>query len=291
MSNTPAVMYTALLAGAVEATGDRTTGWLRQFYNPSRFVQNATQTGSVQVPKPSAFTVGQVSLGTPVTMAYNNTYATLTFRDRNVPIAVTPSLRRQFDFANPENIREVAKMSADALMKDAAAQVIADLVAATPGKTTALATGKIDFVSPTAAEIAAVFRSISYVEAHSGGGQVFLVFEPTAWGNFSAGVANLSAGAITLAPTHYGPGVQMFNGYPCYVTASTATAWGGASNACCYILHTNSYAFTTTGVYPHYEGGFWQGELDGGYYHIDNMTSLRGVLHSGLIAEITNGTS
>jgi len=294
MSNTPAVQYTNLLAGAVEATGGRTTGWLKRFYDPGQFISNATGVGSVQIPKPSAFTVQTPTDGTLQTNQYANTYTTCTFRDRTVPINVPPSTKNQWDFATPGNLEQVAKMSADALLKDAAGQVIADLVALAPGKTTALATGKIDFVAATSTEIGVLMATISYIEAHAGGCDVFQVFEPVAWGNFATAVAALSPGAIFMQRTNLGTGTDLFyNGYPVYITGATATAWGGANNACCYVLHQNSYAFASTGAYPHDPDRFWMPLGTGWYSHLDNITTLRSAsgMHLGLIGEVTNPAS
>lgn len=290
MSNTAPTMYTDLVTGAVEATGDRTTGWLKRCFDPRPFVKNAMSAGggtTVQVPIPSAFTVGTVSLGTPVSTAYNNTFASLTYRDRNVPIAVTPSQRNQWDFSKPENVEAVAYMSADALMKDAAATTVANLIALTPGKTSALATGKIDFAAAGATEVGVLASVVSYIEAHAGGKPVWLVFEPVAWGGFQTAIAGLG-GAITYRENNFGHGIPMWNGYECYTTGATSTSWGGASNACCFVMTTNAYAFATTNVYPHFDGGFWSPQFDGGFYHIDNITTLQGKLTQGLIGEITN---
>lgn len=293
MSNTAPTMYTELVLNAVEATGDRTTGWLKNCYDPRPFVKNAMSAGggtTVQVPIPSAWTVGTVSLGTPLSTGYNNTFASLTYRDRNTTIAVTPSQRNQWDFSIPGNIEKVAAMSADALMKDAAATTVANLVALTPGKSSALATGKIDFAAAGATEVGVVASVVSYIEAHSGGGKVWLVFEPVAWGGFQTAIASLG-GAITYQTNQFGHGIPMWNGYECYTTGCTSTNWGGASNACTYIMTANAYAFAATGVYPHFTGGFWSPQFDGGVYHVDNMTSLAGKLTQSLIGEITNPSS
>lgn len=289
MSYTPLTQYTAYINNTLVASG-RNAEWLNRLNDASQWVSDAAQAGTVSVPVVTAFTAQSITDGTLQTNQFNNTIASLTGYDRTVPISLKPSQLRALEWSRPENMATIAEQAADGIRKVVVSQIIADLVAATPGFQQTLATGKIDFAAATATQIAQLDFLIQSICANSNANEdeLLILTTPTAAANIFA-ARNSLVGYTGLGMS--AAGYRNYAGIPLYTVAATTTNWGGAGKACLYVLHKSVYTIAKMLGYPHDPDRFWIPEGDGFYKHLVNGTWFGGVSLAGLLGEIMNPTA
>lgn len=291
MSYTPLTRYTRYLNNLLVASG-RNAEWLNRLNDASSFVSDAAQAGTVVVPVVTAFAAQTITDGTLQTNQFNNTTASLTGYDRTIPISLKPSQLRSMEWSNAENMAVIAEQAADGLRKVLAAQVIADLVAATPGFTKTLTTAKIDFAGAGATEFAMLDYCIANVLANSNGepSELTILTTPTGMANMFAG-RNALVGFTGLGLERNAAGYLSYAGIPIYPVAATTTNWGGAGKSAAFVVHKNVYTLAKLMGYPHDPDRFWVPEGDGFYKHLVNGTWFGGVSLAGLLARVINPTA
>lgn len=289
MSHTPLTQYAAYLLGVVKSSG-RNAAWLNRLEDPGQWINDAAMAGTVVVPKVTAFTAQSLTDGTLQTNQLNNTTASLTFYDRTVPISMKPSVARALDFTSGANLAAIADKAGDALRQVVTSQIIADLVAATPGDSATLTAGKAEFAGAGQTELAYLDRAIAYVVGASTAdpGDLTILVSRKALGNLFA-ARNALVGFTQLGMD--ANGMLNYGGIPIFPVTSTTTNWSGASNACAYVLHRSAYYLSLRDAYPHDPERFWIPEGDGMYKHLINATWCGGVVEANLFAEIVSNTS
>lgn len=286
MSWTPQTSYAEYIQNLMYTTG-RNAAWLKTLADQSGV---DAQAGVVSVPIPTAFTPVVPAANALLASALNNTYVAMTPYDYIVPMILLPSVIKSTDWT-PQNMGRIEKQAIDALQSLISAQIIADLVAATPGYTVALTTAKIDFVAATQTEIGILDRGLAYILANTGANisDLFILMCQAALGNFMAARNALIGSSFVLRDDN----ILTYNGIPIYPVAATSTNWGGASKACAYIVAPGGYSLAMTDAYPATGTDvFWQfNSATGMYYHEIAMTWQGKVTLAGAIAEIANPAS
>lgn len=289
MSYTPLTKYTRYLNNLLVASG-RNAMWLDRLNDASSFVSDAAQAGTVVVPVVTAFTAQTITDGTLQTNQFNNTTASLTGYDRTVPISLKPSQLRAVEWSNPENITIIAEQAADGLRKVLAAQVIADLVAASPGFSKTLSTGNVDFASATQTDIAMLDFLVASVIANSNAdpSELTILTTPTGMANLFA-ARNALVGFTGLGLSN--EGYLNYAGIPIFPVAATTTNWGTSGKAAAFVVHKSAYTLAKLMAYPHDPDRFWVPEGDGTYKHLINGTWFGGVSLAGVLGKIVNPTA
>lgn len=286
MSLTPLTEYTDYIDVALTCNG-RNAQWLNLLTENTMSVKGGA--GTVVAPIGSAFTAQTPSDGTLQQNGMNNTLTALTAYDKICTISLKPSQAEALDFDGP-NLEKHGNRMAAAIQAAIATQIIADNVAATPGYSQALATGKIDFAGAGLAEFQILDGAIGYVLANTDGdpSNLFILAATTAYGNlFSArnfGGAGFNGLGLTPA------GFLSYAGIEMYPVAATSTNWGAASKACIYVMHKDAYGLVWKGARLH-GGAIWQEVADGTFKHQVTGCWHGAVTVAGVMGEVTNPAS
>ncbi len=298
MSKTLRSSYTKIVKGRMSAN----KGFLKALNG------NFTMPGSVPVETMSTviaemwdtFTTGALSAGTLTSDTSNNLLVTLTVTNRYTSIKKSATEKNAMEY-DPDAMLEANEQGADALLKVVQGNVIAAAIAATPGLSVALgagATGWVDGIIPASATypdvinciVAPVGRLFERVRSRNGGtneGMVAVADETflarlKALANF-----NYAPGQLRIDPNGdaYWDGVRIWG-------LSGETNFGGASNACMYVIGGHGFALNWNDPLVYWETASGWGQPGDGYWEYQlQLPHAYGLVNSQFLGELTSPAS
>jgi hypothetical protein len=298
MSKTIQTTYSKHALGVLKAN----KGWLSKLNNnfnmPASIPLGEVGTATVQMW--DTVTTGTPTKGTLTSDGAANLQVSLTLANTYAAIQKGAEEAKAMMYSADDMLAWNAQ-AADALYKVSQGEIIADLIAATPGLSKALgagATGWVDGVIPSAATIpdiincivAPVAQVVERVRSRNGGsndGIVIVADEVFAARLGSICSSNYAPGYLTMN----GQGGLFWQGIAIDVV-SGETNFGGASHACLYVLAGRGYAFdfkppvvfweTATG-WGQRPDGFWEYQLQ--------FPRAYGLANAQFLGEITSPAS
>ena len=206
--------------------------------------------------------------------------------------AFTMSLRpkeAKSKYSNGPWLVKMLRKHADGILKAAQNSLIADLLAGTPGQTSTLPTGQIDFYAESEAEslinLGHIARAVSYIMANFEvlPGEMAIAMPPAAFGNFTA----LKATSVSAPQLIEATGMYRFMGVDIYPIAGAAS-FGSANNPCAYVTHKDSLLYVQDEPFLH--GGAPLAASDGTVKWITIGPYAHAIV-SNFFAEVLNGAS
>lgn len=230
--------------------------------------------------------------GTMLTNQATNAYVALTYADKAMPVSLLPS---EYDtmLSDPDSRDAYETMGADALYQAAMNDLVAAVIAATPGKQFTLTAGQIDFnTDGSTAEILDNLQRIGkcrgYLLANRTDTRpedLIILTTGDGFGNLDA-IAGSGLAGTGLAPNAQGQ--MSYRGTPIFAVTGPS-GWGGASNHAMIIAHWTALCCKIDQVKV--GGGGWQYHSDGFYKFIPHGYYATGVPVQALFAEILNPSS
>ena len=207
-------------------------------------VPDGPHVGNITVTVLSAAIPASISEGTQVTNLAVTVATALTFVDTQLTMSLMPSQSKSF-FTKPENLMVLADNHADGFTYAAGGAMIADMWAATPGKSVTLPDGQGNMSTDgTVAEghenISKLMELIAYIQTQSQPGTSVTDYGIIAYADTLANLVTLrsdSYKAIFDSATN----MWTFLGIPIYVT-QYATNFGVASRSAAFVYHREAGA-------------------------------------------------
>lgn len=244
------------------------------------------QTGALTVNLLTDTTATDITDGTMLTNDTNSTQVNLTLVDKAATLALTPQ-NWKASYTKPANLKKIAVNHANAIDVLAQAQVISDLVAATPAITETLTVGQVDFISETDAEARENLSKLSRVLTQCW--SFYNTTDPMSFTILTTPIAlgNLIAIKLIDVPVPQFDGNTnkwTYLGVPIFAIAGTS--FGTAGNDALYIINANNYAFKMNSVGLH--GGGLINASDGTRKWVTIGTYAHGVITQTSIGVIVN---
>lgn len=256
MATVPFAVATEEFMPLVNALIKSKGGFIERLNNTA-LVPDGARSGAVTARITTAVTPQAITDGTlPQNFAARSEVALTAFAQQH-PIKLQPYQINQF-LNSPDAIEKELRAAASGFYVSWEGEVIADLVAGTPGNTQTLTAGQIDFATDgTDAEAYDNLRkfdqALAYIEANTNGStsDLWIVMPTVAYGNFITmlgssryGAKNLEFGRESMQEDER---QYFYKGIPIYKTTVT-TNFGGAAKECAYIGHRDAEAALLVGV-------------------------------------------
>lgn len=241
----------------------KSDGGMLTMLNDTAIVPDGARSGAVTARITTAITLADVTDGTMAANGAARTEVALTAFVKQHPISLFDYELAQFDGdAEEKEMRQFISAARVA----AETEVLADLVAGTPGATETLPTGQIDFATDgTEGEayttIATLDAAIGYVEANTQGSpdNIFILVPAVGWSALKSlrGITRLARYFDKQNNRWY------YDGYPIFVTTVT-TNFGTAGKEAAFVVHTDAEAlvwnelFLPHEEFRHYGDGMWK---------------------------------
>lgn len=285
MAMTLSRKYTAYVNALLKAS----SGFLDRLNSAFDWPEGGAAAGAITVNMLTSVGTTDIADGTILTDTSANTQTDLTFVNKAATITFKPGELRSIE-RKPDALKAYLVAAADAIRQAGQVDVLADLVAGTPGQSRALPAGQIDFgTDGTSAElwlaINEVDLAIAYIRANTTGRNedMSIIFPPAAYGNFTTNRQALISGSLLQKDS-----LSTYQGIPIYSITGPAN-WGGASKSACFVLHRHCEAFAMEDVYMH--GGGVMAASDGTHKMIFVGPYAAGLVNGNLCAEVTNASS
>lgn len=226
--------------------------------NQTAMLPSMVRSGAVTARITTTVTPGDIADGTMATNGAARTEVALTAFRKQHAIKLFPDEVGQFLNEPEAMIREAQQFAAGAnvLMEG---EIIADLVAGTPGHTSTLTTGQIDFLTDgTDAEaydnLNELDKAIGYMRANTGGydDALTIIMPTTAYSNFTTLLGSSRYGANIWVQNGQALGKRhlVYQGIPIFPTTVT-TNFGGAGKECAFVVHRDAEAVLWQGAEFH----------------------------------------
>ena len=283
-----AFSFNTAYAGLITGTMTARKGYL-DHVNRSGQLPDGAAFGAIAIQYIASVTATTLSDGVMLTDGNTTTSVSGTYVDKVCVTSLPPKQARSMFGKGPAATQMLAK-HADALYVDAQNSLIADLKAGTPGQTSTLPTGQIDFVAESEAEaiinLGHAARCVAYMFANFNQyapGDFAIAMPTAAWGNFTALRATGVASPQYLADT----GMWTFMGIPIYPIPG-ATSFGLANNECMFVTHRDSLLYVQDD--PELHGGAPIAATDGFIKWITKAPYAHGLV-STFFAQVLNPAS
>ena len=238
-----AFSFDTAYAGLVTGTMVARKGYL-DHVNRSAQIPDGAAFGAISIQYIASVTATTLTDGTMLTDGNTTTAVAGVYVDKVVVTSLPPKQARSM-FTKAPAINQMLARHADALYADAQNALIADLKAGTPGQTSTLPTGQIDFHSESQAEaiinLEHAAKAVGYMFANFTQylpGEFAIAMPPVAWSNF----VSLRATGVRSPQYLADSGMYTFMGVPIYPIAG-AVQFGLANYECMFVTHKDSLLF------------------------------------------------
>ena len=248
MAVVPFVTKTERFANLVNALIKSDGGFVNRLNNTA-IVPNGTRSGAITSRITTAITLQDITDGTMPQNFAGRTEVPLTAFRKQHPIKLNPDETDQFWGDGEAMIRE-ATAFASAAWVAMEGEIVADLVGGTPGHTSTLTTGQIDFLTDgTDGEaydnLNELDKAIGYMRANTGGydAALSILMPTTAYSNFVTlmGSSRYGANMWVQESKVLGQRVLNYQNIPVFPTTVT-TNFGGAGKECAFVVHRDAEA-------------------------------------------------
>ena len=269
--------------------------------NRSAQIPGGVTSGALTARVTTAVTLTDPTDGTMAANGAARTEVALTAFRKQHAIKLFADETGQF-WDDPDAMEAEANAFASAAWVAMEGEIVADLVAGTPGHTSTLTTGQIDFFTDgTDAEaydnLNELDKAIGYMRANTGGydDALSILMPTTAYSNFTTLLGSSRYGANIWVQNGQALGQRylVYQGIPIFPTTVT-TNFGGAGKECAYVVHRNAEAVVWQNAVFHGSATnepIWRAFDDGLYGCIMSCFGYAGLISAGQYAAVLNPTA